>query len=74
MKWISVKERLPENPQNVLCWLGDVVLMGTYYADIINTNERWAFFFSDNGRQRDDYWQSLLTHWMPLPEPPNDNP
>lgn len=69
MKWISVKDRLPENSKNVLCWLGDVILMGTYYADN-DSKTKWAFFFSDNGRQYDDYWQELLTHWMPLPEPP----
>lgn len=72
MEWISVKERLPENSDNVLCWLGDVILMGTYHPDKANTKESWAFFFSDNGRQFDGYWQKFLTHWMPLPEPPKD--
>lgn len=69
MEWISVKDRLPIDKKNVLCWLGDVILMATFYPEN-NDNEKWAFFFSDNGRQHDDYWQSLCTHWMPLPEPP----
>lgn len=68
-QWISVKTALPDGSKNVLCWLGDVILMGTYYPDN-DSHKKWAFFFSDNGRQYDDYWQTLLTHWQPLPSPP----
>ena len=57
--WISIKDRLPEEDSR---GISKVVI--AYYAD---------------GRVRDHYthkgvwWQPRgeITHWMPLPEPPN---
>jgi hypothetical protein len=56
MKWISVKDRLPEDNQQVLVSYG-----GTDAIDI-------RIFFKDI-----DLWSDLhVTHWMPLPEAPNN--
>jgi len=57
-EWISVEDRLPEKPRLVLVWEGEVEF-GNYQ------HNRW------NVWTRDDFSVSnLVTHWMPLPEPP----
>ena len=60
-EWISVKDRLPESGETVLCLLqGEGYWVSTWdYAD----DEMW----SDGER-----WCSkdVATHWMPLPQPP----
>ena len=58
-KWIPVTERLPDNFERVLIASG------------INVDTGWY-------RARDNEWISegyiglVVTHWMPLPEPPKD--
>ena len=74
--WISVKERLPEIPKNVpsysahfkvlVAWGpadGNVASMH-YERDNVRGKEIERFKY--NGRLSP--W--LITHWMPLPEPP----
>ena len=63
-EWISVKDRLPEDDQVVLCYKAERgVRIGKHlaatYADGVSA-------FKDCGR---DYAFGA-THWMPLPEPP----
>ncbi len=57
MNWISVKEKLPENEGYYLC---------TYIFD----NHRFYYdrWFNGKGFATTDE----VTHWMPLPEAPND--
>ena len=79
MKWISVEERLPPNMQIVLC--GNAIntfvaigrydefnekflLIGKYYEN----DEEFLHIHEDA-----DEIDSLVTHWMPLPKPPEDN-
>jgi len=77
-EWISVKDKLPEPKEYVLLWLPSVgtgctaigcrdTPIGTknsdYYAD---SNTDW---YARQYRYRD----YEVTHWMPLPEPPNGN-
>ena len=60
--WISVKDRLPQNRQWVLCqcraWIREVLRLqdGRWYHDSEHT-----------------YFISFVTHWMPLPEPPKED-
>lgn len=59
-KWISVKDRLPEH--------GDIVLCHTKHDDLLvfqwcEMSHRWV-------DQYEDYRQDYITHWMPLPQPP----
>lgn len=54
-EWISVEDRLPDIYDLVLvCWDGDIV-----ESDFISPSGRW---FHYNHRK--------ITHWKPLPQPP----
>lgn len=59
-EWISVKDGLPENEQEVIGWEGD-------YAEILYYDAEFNEWNDANG------WRVKLNkfpHWMPLPEPP----
>lgn len=61
-EWISVKERLPEDSGGVnLCTRSGIV--GTGFYDKYTKN--WVQYYSGGALCVD------VTHWMPLPEPPN---
>lgn len=62
-KWISVKDRLPENRE-------DVLVVAFWHE---RWNVQWGWY-APNGRvwhvglmEETDY---PVSHWMPLPEPP----
>lgn len=61
-RWIGVGERLPENGQKVIAafrdsggWIVDQARYGNGEFDFAS----WAYVWADN-----------ITHWTPLPEPP----
>lgn len=61
-RWISVKKRLPENGQKVIAafrnsggWIVDQARYSNGEFDFAS----WAYVWDDN-----------ITHWMPLPKPP----
>lgn len=56
-RWISIKERLPENVKLVLIWSALKRPELGYYSQ---TSGWWALGVS----------AIIPTHWMPLPEPP----
>lgn len=60
-QWISVKDRLPEAGETVLC------LMPSKECWVATWNEVDDRMWSDG-----EWWASetFVTHWMPLPEPP----
>ena len=62
-KWISVKERLPEKDQYVLISNGKSICVGELFL-LPYTLTGDLMWVTDNGFVRD------VTHWMPLPEPP----
>ena len=72
MKWISVKNCLPEPCVNVLCYfpIRDKNSKDCY-PEMINIGElradKKAFMF-----YRDE--DAMPTHWMPLPSPPSQIP
>ena len=59
-KWISVKDRLPENGAVVL---GYMVSRDYRTIKWKNNTHRWEGILID-------YEKDFVTHWIPLPEPP----
>ena len=67
MNWISVKDRLPENEQTVLAYYN---FGGKCKIRFYGTLTYYAF-------DPEPHWQHegtglKVTHWMPLPEPPEE--
>lgn len=60
-KWISVNEQLPEKMQSVLVYRD-----GDMGVDFIDDNGGW--FWNDTDEL------PPVTHWMPLPAPPEVKP
>ena len=56
-RWISVKERLPEEQQDVLVYLKRGGCAVDYF--IPSRNDKWGY--------------KDVTHWMPLPTPPKED-
>lgn len=62
--WISVKERLPEEGDRYLCRLKSFAFPGSFYQSILRYDK---YGFQDGG-----VYEEGVTHWMPLPEPPEE--
>ena len=65
MKWISVKDRLPDREVFVLAYSKREEYVIMYYTGYYW--EGWELSDSDSIQILHD-----ITHWMPLPEPPNE--
>ena len=61
-EWISVEERLPEGHMQVLMWSSkwNIAEAGSYW-------NKHFWVYSEIG---DGYIAENITHWMPLPKPP----
>lgn len=63
MEWISVEDRLPENDVEILISRTD----GEIYLAVHQDDGRW--YDSSEGSD-----VKFITHWMPLPLPPENDP
>ncbi len=64
MKWISVKDEIPDICKDVLIHEYSGIILVAYYGE----DKLWADSIGDN-------WLNFnVTHWMPLPEPPKETP
>lgn len=71
-KWISVKNQLPDDRQRVLAWYnckGVCAIFLFWYS-----NNEFNDILYDHKKYEKDfiYPTEYVTHWMPLPEAPND--
>jgi len=66
MEWIDIKNREPEHLQQVLITDGDVI--ATAIVDLKSYDKIEWRFFGISGYECE--WDFIVTHWMPLPEPP----
>ena len=78
-RWISVRDRLPENEQEVLVishgWEGRLLYIGTYKRTESQTS--WLTGITSKASEWSLWGWSYLrepqvTHWMPLPELPEE--
>ncbi len=70
-EWINVKDRLPQDKTETIIIFSDgfCVYFGRYYDGDSFDGEPLFKVESSNGHIFRD---SEVTHWMPLPEPPNE--
>ena len=61
-EWISVEERLPESLQRVLAIDTEGDMFTSVYVSFATGRNAWSTSFRPLGS---------VTHWMPLPEPPD---
>ncbi len=79
-RWISVKDRLPDEDGAYLCYLeSGIVCEANYDSTIASEGEfpfgEWVTYYnSDTLGAEDNYWEAYdaITHWMELPESPKD--
>lgn len=78
-KWISVKERLPEESGRYLVrYKRCIDIDGGLFDDRIMImrfwkNCAWQYPIICNDDVRQCVTMETVTHWMPLPEPPEEN-
>ena len=80
-QWISVKDRLPENHSSVLIYSKHSGIVKSWFS---NYNTTYGTEFRDKDRNILDPWfcssgskqysktRGNITHWQPLPTPPNE--
>ena len=62
VRWIPVSEKLPEDYESVLIFTGAIITYGFHNSNIPQWAGDGIFYHSD--------WYNQVTHWMPLPQPP----
>ena len=69
-RWIPVEERLPESDDNVL-----VIVNGECKTMTFEEAYMLASYYPGEGwivEEYEDWENPVVTHWMPLPEPPKE--
>jgi hypothetical protein len=67
MKWINVKEKMPDRGDFVI---GVITERGNLVTEVTFWNGIWYFADDYCGGDTTEIVQCQVTHWMPLPEPP----
>ncbi len=80
MKWISVKDQLPEDIDDMCSCPQDYFLVSMQNSSMIGLATRyenkWDILNNEgvDGCTGTNYFDSKdITHWMPLPKPPKDS-
>lgn len=65
MEWISAKEKLPDKPGEYIVFVKNLTGRITYFNPVFVA----SFYYGWHFQACDD---NVVTHWMPLPEPPKE--
>ena len=68
-EWISVKDRLPKYGKRVLTYtpgMANQITVDAYDRYYVDVDDEWY----EGWRYRGNHAKNNITHWMPLPEPP----
>ena len=73
-RWISVKDRLPEENILVLCYARSTTGEGNnYFLGALAHGEFWFLKVNDIGHVSCPVLHWEVTRWQPLPEPPKED-
>ena len=72
MNWISVKDQLPEEGETVLCYRKIIVSGWLCKNYCPNEKKRKGWHCDWSGIERSMFKRFPVTHWMPLPNPPEE--
>ncbi len=64
-EWISIQESKPSDGAYVLCYVNDIV---SGWVELLKYEGKGVWVDAINA----DEYDPIVTHWMPLPEPPKD--
>lgn len=68
MEWITIRDKLPPQDENVILYDGNEVFCGNHY---LSKEGKICFGIQCcDGNCYGWYEKKEITHWMPLPEPP----
>jgi|ADGO01.1.fsa_nt_gi Protein of unknown function (DUF551). len=70
-EWINIEERLPDNGQEVIIYAPDGGVMGAFFRTWTHVRTGQLMqAFQDYDNEIFNWWTWEVTHWQPLPEPP----
>lgn len=76
MEWVSVKDKLPENDEDVLVYHleDDHITVGYFESENVSyyIQSDGSKFYTYSGWETEIPWaqKGEVTHWMPLPDKP----
>lgn len=71
--WISVNDRLPEKPQYDWVLITGKFLEGGYMVPHIGEYRHGVWFVDCYDEPFEKFCMVKVTHWQPLPEPPEED-
>lgn len=72
-EWISVEDRLPENEKVVICYTPcDGYMFVGFYRTSKSKSYEWSSWQIITAMRSTKTITKKVTHWMPLPEPPEE--
>lgn len=72
MKWISVEDKLPQSHEEVMIW-PIINSYGERRTAWIGMDGDWLYALETEHVCDDFKVETEITHWMPLPKPPEDS-